>query len=116
MEWGALFAFALFVDVAQWLLDNVAVIGLALNWLIDICMGAFLAFYFWYRGVKPTISKGLFQIAMTAVETAGDGELPFWWLDVAVMFLFDKADRKIEQLTNKIPFANKAAKLLDKSS
>jgi hypothetical protein len=109
-EWGLVFLVSLSVDIGLEIFDNVLLIGLGISWFIDFAYAGLINFYWWYRGIKPTLTLGLVQGLFGLFMTAGDGEMPFWWLDVVVMYIAYKAEKKIKD----IPLAGAALETASK--
>jgi hypothetical protein len=110
-EWVLVLLIALAVDIGLEILDNVLLIGVAISWLIEFFFGLLLNFYWWKRGMKITLVKGLVQGAVLGFMTIGDGEAPFWWLDVVIMYLAYKAEKKIKEIPMAGDMLDQASKI-----
>jgi hypothetical protein len=96
-EWIALIILTGLLDIVQVILDFF-VIGVVLNRIIDIVVGILLPVYFWFRGVNMGDWKKLLTafggFALEEVGLGGDDGLPFWTLEVGVVWAFVVAEKK----------------------
>jgi hypothetical protein len=96
-EWIALIIATIILDIVQVLLVFIA-IGVILNRIIDIVVGILLPLYFWLRGVNMGDWKKIATVfggfALEEVGLGGDDGLPFWTLEVIVVWLFVIAEKK----------------------
>ncbi len=108
-EWGLVIGALVIVDLVQFGLDSLLV-GVFVNWLIDIAVGMALPFYFYLRGVKMDWKKGGALGLTFLLETLGIGwldSLPLWSLDGVVTMVLDKGDRILKKV---VPMVDKIEK------
>ena len=96
-EWIVLVCATIVLDIVQVIID-LFVIGLVLNRIIDIVVGFLLPIYFWWRGVNMNDWKKLVTavggFGLEEVGLGGDDGLPFWTLEVVVVWLIVIAEKK----------------------
>jgi hypothetical protein len=83
-DWIILYGVIGFIDLAQFLLDLIPVVGEVINALLDPVIGFCLGWYFQIKGVSmANPSRLLGLIAFFLAEEATVSALPLWILDVA---------------------------------
>ena len=104
VEWGLVIGALFAVDITQVLLEWL-IIGLAINWIIDIFVGMSFALYLHLRGQSLTSPKRLFSLIGTFVGEMIPvvDELPLWGLDGIFNMVISKSDEILKQ----VPGANK---------
>jgi hypothetical protein len=104
IEWGlvigALFAIDIMQVIIEWLLGWI-VIGVFINWIIDLMTGMGLALYLQLRGQSITNPKRLAGIVGTFVAELIPvvDELPLWGMDGIFNMVISKSD----EIVSKIP-------------
>jgi len=97
-EWILLVILTIILDIIQVIL-TLFVIGVIVNRFIDVIVGFGLPAYFWMRGISATNWKRLLAYAgcfgLEEVGLGGDDGLPFWTLEVIVVWLTVIADNKL---------------------
>jgi hypothetical protein len=94
-EWGLVIGVLILIDLAQVLLDLVAV-GVAINRIIDVIVGLAFPFYLHMRGEKMSDPKRLFAlIAAFGLEFVPVVDaLPLWSLDGVYNYTLARARNK----------------------
>ena len=73
-----------------------AVIGLFINWFIDICVWGLFFLWFKSKGVNFNLKKGLIFNGLAFLEIIPVvGELPLWILDISAMIVIVKTEDKM---------------------
>lgn len=85
-----------FMDGLQILLEW-AIIGLFINWFIDICVWGLFFLWFKSKGVNlMNFKKGLVFNGLAFLEIIPVvGELPLWILDISIMIAMVKIEDKV---------------------
>lgn len=94
-EWGLVIGVLILIDLAQLILDLVAV-GVAINRIIDVVVGMAFPFYLQIRGEKMSDPKRLFAlIAAFGLEFVPVVDaLPLWSLDGVYNYMLARARNK----------------------
>ena len=99
VEWGLVIGALFTIDLLQIILEWL-VIGLAINWIIDIFVGMSFALYLQLRGQSLANPKRLFSLIGTFVGELipAVDELPLWGLDGIFNMIISKSDKILEQV------------------
>jgi len=105
-EWGLVIGALLMIDLIQMVLEWL-IIGLFINWIIDMFVGMSFALYLQLRGQSLANPKRLFGLIGTffAELIPVVDELPLWCLDGIFNMVISKSDKILGQ----IPGGNLAA-------
>ena len=99
VEWGLVIGALFTIDLIQIILEWI-LIGLAINWIIDIFVGMSFALYLQLRGqslANPKRLLGLIGTFVGELIPAVD-ELPLWCLDGIFNMVISKSDKILGQV------------------